>query len=112
VYVLEECSCATTHGSQLAAYLQRRLGPQVEVASLDRSHLIGLTPVPPGALEHLELLQNAKLPALVVDGRLRTEGVLPDFLDAVALIEDTPTLALPADAVVSQSSPQCAPGSC
>jgi hypothetical protein len=97
-------------GYRLTEFLKTRFASS-EVATYDSAALNGTGPLPPSVSEDLGTLRSAQLPALVVDGKVYTEGWLPNFLDAVALIESNRPPSRPIQAQSRANKPGGATGS-
>src|SRR5206468_1155327 len=67
-----------------------------EIRAFDLAKPDGLVPLPPALFLALETNGSGCLPALVVDGKIRSEGWLPSPHDALRLIEHPDELASPA----------------
>lgn len=114
IYVFEECSCNTSPSNGLLELLRCRYGDQVDVRAFDLGKPEGLVPLPPALFRELQTTGFGVLPALVVNGAVRTLGWLPELADAVRLIEAPEPGQAPRrrPATVSPSSSCCADGSC
>ncbi|WP_117208620.1 hypothetical protein [Allorhizocola rhizosphaerae] len=96
VYVFEECSCNVSPSEGLVAALSSRY-PDADVRAFDMAKPEGLLPLPPALFLAIESSGSSALPALVVDGQIRTQGWLPTPGDAPAIVEQ-PGPALKPDA--------------
>jgi hypothetical protein len=86
VFVFEECSCNVSPSESLIAALSDRY-PGADVRAFDMAKPEGLLPLPPALFLAIESRGSAALPALVVDGQIRTQGWLPTTADAPAIVE-------------------------
>ena len=86
IYVFEECSCNTSPSRPLLDFLHGRY-ETAEIRSFDMAKPDGLVPLPPALFLALQTDGSRCLPALVVDGRVRSQGWLPRPEDSVNLIE-------------------------
>lgn len=94
VYVFEECSCNVSPSEGLVAALSTRY-PNADVRAFDMAKPEGLLPLPPALFLSIESRGSAALPALVVDGQVRTQGWLPTPNDAPAIVEQPGTVTKP-----------------
>jgi hypothetical protein len=94
VYVFEECSCNVSPSEGLIAAL-RSLYPDADVRAFDMAKPQGLLPLPPALFLAIEASGSAVLPALVVDGQIRTQGWLPAPSDAAGVVAQSGTAAKP-----------------
>lgn len=122
VHLFEDKGCQPSKVEALASFLRRRFGETAEVTAFDLGRPKGLVPFPP----ELRLLwqQGADcLPALVVDSVVVAEGWVPNFRDAVQLVEsgqaapESMRPAAPAESGSSSSSSSssgcgCGPAGC
>jgi hypothetical protein len=112
VHVFEECSCNTAPSRALLGVLQDRYGDDVDVRSFDLAQPGGLVPLPPELFRELQSGDFGALPALVVDGKVRTLGWLPDPTEAVRLIESPEAQAAPRRRPAADATTCCTDGSC
>lgn len=106
IFVFEECSCNVAPSAELISQLRDRY-PEADVRSFDLAKPEGLIPLPPALFLALQESSAGVLPALVVDGRVRTQGWLPAPGDAVALIETLDESGVP---VPRPAASCCPPG--
>ena len=86
VYLFEDKGCHPSKVEALASFLRRRLDGAAQITAFDLGRPEGQVPVPPRL--RLHWTQGADcLPALVVDAVVVTEGWVPNFRDAVRLID-------------------------
>lgn len=89
IYCFEERTCNTSPSRPLVEFLSQRYGAVgAEVRSFDVGKPEGLLPLPPALFMALEQRGFGVLPALVVDGQLKSTGSLPSLMDVVDLIEN------------------------
>jgi len=81
IHIFEECSCNTSPSLTLLEFFRDRYGSQVDVRAFDLAELQGTG--------------FGVLPALVVDGSLRTLGWLPSPMEATAVVEEPQQGGLP-----------------
>lgn len=114
VYLFEDKGCHPSKIDSLASFLRRKLEGTAEVATFDLGRPKGQVPFPPQL--HRQWQQGADcLPALVVDSVVVTEGWVPNFRDAVQLIESgqpAPESMRPATPSAVRSGCDCGPGGC
>jgi hypothetical protein len=112
VYLFEDKGCHPSKVEALASFLRRRFDGTAEIAAFDLGRPAGLVPFP--LQLRLDWQQGADcLPALVVDSVVVTRGWVPNFRDAVRLIESgqpAPDSMRPAPA--AQASCACGPDGC
>jgi hypothetical protein len=108
--VFEDCVCGTSPGTSLTRFLGRKLGSGVQVELREVTVAGTREGAPPAVREALDAQGDAALPALVVNGRLYTQGWLPNFLEAVNLIMGRP----PTEPIVRTPAggASCAPDAC
>jgi hypothetical protein len=106
------CSCNTAPSRALLGVLQDRYGDDVDVRSFDLAQPGGLVPLPPELFRELQSGDFGALPALVVDGKVRTLGWLPDPTEAVRLIESPEAQAAPRRRPAADATTCCTDGSC
>lgn len=87
VYIFEECTCNTSPSASLLGLLASRY-PDADVRAFDLAKPEGLVPLPPALFMQLQERAASALPAIVVDGQVRSQGWTPNFMDAVKLIEE------------------------
>ena len=87
IYVFEECTCNTSPSRALLGALQEKY-PGAEVRAYDMAKPEGLVPLPPALFIALNTEGSRCLPALVVDGQIRSQGGLPAPEETVSLIEN------------------------
>jgi hypothetical protein len=108
IYVFEECSCNVSPSTGLLDLLRERF-PNADIRAFDMAKPEGLLPLPPALFLALEEHGSASLPALVVDGQVRTEGWLPEPSLAVMVVEHPETLSSATSKPAAASC--CAPDS-
>jgi hypothetical protein len=109
IFVFEECSCNVSPSTGLLEVLSAKYA-RADIRAFDMAKPEGLLPLPPALFLALSTEGSGCLPALVVDGQVRTQGWLPAVADAVALIE-TPAAVNPAARPLQMASTDCcAPG--
>jgi arsenite methyltransferase len=112
VYLFEDKGSRPSKVESLASFLRRRLDGTAEVTAFDLGRPTGQVPLPPQL--RIRWQQGAAcLPAMVVDSVVVTEGWVPNFRDAVQLIESgqpAPESMWPA--APAASSCGCGPGGC
>ncbi|MEV6907077.1 hypothetical protein [Amycolatopsis sp. NPDC051071] len=86
VYIFEECTCNSSPSASLLGLLASRY-PTADVRAFDLAKPEGLVPLPPTLFMQLQENAAAALPAIVVDGQIRSQGWTPNFMDAVKLVE-------------------------
>jgi Arsenical resistance operon protein ArsD len=111
IYVFEECSCNTSPSRSLLSTLQDRY-PAADVRAYDMAKPEGLVPLPPALFLALETEGTRCLPALVVDGRVRSQGWLPAPEESVSLIENPEQSATPTVQPATSASCCSADSSC
>jgi ABC-type amino acid transport substrate-binding protein len=87
IYIFEKNCCGPSATEDLIQFLQKKFGATSEVKLYDLGKSTGNLPIPSSLLFNIQALGTKCLPALVVNGIVLTEGWLPNFLDAVDLIE-------------------------
>jgi len=87
VYIFEECTCNTSPSASLLGLLANRY-PDADIRAFDLAKPEGLVPLPPTLFMQLQQRETAVLPAIVVDGQIRSQGWTPNFMDAVKLVEN------------------------
>ncbi len=86
VYLFEDKGCHPSKVEALASFLRRRFDGTADITAFDLGRL--KDPVPFPLQLRLSWQQGADcLPALVVDSVVVTQGWVPNFRDAVQLIE-------------------------
>jgi hypothetical protein len=112
VYLFEDKGCHPSKVAALASFLRRRLDGTAEITALDLGRPEGQVPFPPQL--HLRWQQGADcLPALVVDSVVLTEGWVPNFRDAVRLIESgQPAPESMRPVARAESGCSCGPAGC
>jgi hypothetical protein len=112
VYLFEDKGCHPSKVEPLASFLRRKLDGTAEVSAFDLGRPKGQVPLP------LQLRLNWQqgtdcLPALVVDSVVVTQGWVPNFRDAVQLIESgEPAPESMRPVAPAASSCDCGPGGC
>ncbi|MEV0237995.1 arsenic metallochaperone ArsD family protein [Nonomuraea sp. NPDC050786] len=106
IHIFEECTCNTSPSRPLVDFLSKRY-EGVEVRAFDMAKPEGLVPLPPPLFLALENEGVRCLPALVVDGQVRTKGWLPNLMDAVKVIENPEEAGVPISRPASQASSSC-----
>lgn len=101
IAVYETTSCNGSRGGALLDFLRRRY-PQADVRHVDLA-AGGDVAVPPALLLRLDAVGDRCLPALVADGTVLSEGGLPNFIDAVTVIDSGEPLP---------AASCCGPGTC
>lgn len=94
IYIFEECSCNTSPSRPLLEFLQHRYETS-DIRAFDMAKPDGLIPLPPALFLALETQGSHCLPALVVDGNVRSQGWLPGVEDLERLIEHPDETASP-----------------
>ncbi len=94
IYIFEECSCSTSPSRPLLEFLQGRY-ESTDIRAFDMAKPDGLVPLPPALFLALETEGSRCLPAVVVDGKVRSQGWLPGLEDSVQLIEHPDETASP-----------------
>ncbi|MEU7751362.1 arsenic metallochaperone ArsD family protein [Micromonospora sp. NPDC049101] len=107
IYVFEECSCNTAPSQPLLNALRERYDT-AEIQAFDMAKPVGLLPLPPALFFALEAEGSRCLPALVVDGALRTQGWLPTATQAVQLIDHPDETQSPAKRPTATTDACCA----
>jgi hypothetical protein len=87
VHLYEEKCCAPSSGDQLAESLAKHFGADIAVQSYDLLNPGGSVPFPSSLLLKLDSGDFGCLPAMVVDSTVVTEGWLPEFDEAIKLVE-------------------------
>lgn len=87
VYIFEQNCCGPSPSANFVSFLQRKFGTQVEVKTFDLGKPNGLLPIPSTLLWKIQADGGNCLPALVVDGVLVAERKLPNFLEAVEIVQ-------------------------
>jgi len=87
IYIFEKNCCGPSSYEQLAQFLEQKFGSDSEVKMFDLGRVTGSVPMPVQLLLKIQVEGTACLPALVVDGQIMTERGLPNFFDAVELIQ-------------------------
>jgi hypothetical protein len=95
IYVFEERCCNTSPSLALLTFLRGRYDSS-EIRVFDMAKPDGLVPLPPALFVALEADGSRCLPALVVDGSVRSQGWLPTPEQAVGLIENPDDTTSPA----------------
>jgi hypothetical protein len=108
IYIFEECSCNTSPSRPLLEFLQSRY-ETTDIRAFDLAKPDGLVPLPPALFLTLEIDGSRCLPALTVDGKIRSQGWLPGLEDSVQLIEHPDETISPAIRPAATSC--CAPDS-
>ncbi|MDG4771684.1 arsenic metallochaperone ArsD family protein [Solwaraspora sp. WMMD792] len=111
IYVFEECSCNTTPSQPLLDVLQERY-PSADIKAFDMAKPTGMVPLPPALFLALQTEGSRCLPALVVDGKVRTQGWLPTPDAAAELIDDPDHASAPLRRPASAADACCTTDAC
>lgn len=103
VYFFEKICCGPSAGQGLLDFIQKRFGDQVETKAFDLSKARGMLPIPGSLLMKIQTQGLGCLPALVVDNVVVSEGRIPNFLEAVELVQTGKSSAEPAPAAAVKS---------
>jgi hypothetical protein len=103
VYFFEKICCGPSAGQGLLDFIQKRFGDQVETKAFDLSKARGMLPIPGSLLMKIQTQGLGCLPALVVDNVVVSEGRIPNFLEAVELVQTGKSTAAPAPAAAVKS---------
>jgi hypothetical protein len=103
VYFFEKICCGPSAGQGLLDFIQKRFGDQVETKAFDLSKARGMLPIPGSLLMKIQTQGLGCLPALVVDNVVVSEGRIPNFLEAMELVQTGKAAAAPAPAPAVKS---------
>lgn len=87
IYLFEQACCTPTTSATLATSLKRRFGEASDIQVFDLGKATGNLPVPFELLLKIQQDGNKCLPALVVDGKVLTEGWLPRYSDLISYFD-------------------------
>ncbi len=87
VYVFERNCCGPSPSADLVSFLQRKFQDHIEVKVFDLGKPNSLLPIPTQLLLKIQTEGGDCLPAMVVDGVLVAERKLPNFLEAVEIVQ-------------------------
>lgn len=87
VYFFEKTCCGPSQAEELVNFLQKKFNTTAEVKLFDLGKMRGNIPIPPNLLLKIQTEGIKCLPAMVVDGNIVAEGGIPNFMDAVRLVE-------------------------
>src|SRR5437588_6917443 len=87
VYIFEKNCCGPSPSTELTTFLQRKFADQAEIKTFDLGKPNGLLPIPASLLMKIQTEGGNCLPAIVVDDVLVAERKLPNFLEAVELVQ-------------------------
>jgi hypothetical protein len=103
VYFFEKICCGPSAGQGLLDFIQKRFGDQVETKAFDLSKARGMLPIPTNLMMKIQTTGLGCLPALVVDNVVVAEGRIPNFLEAVEMVQSGQPAATPAPAAAVKS---------
>jgi hypothetical protein len=83
----EGCCSPISEGEQLARFLRGRPGPTHTISVTNLAAGAPVAQLPDELVDRLRRGDPGSLPAIAVDGRLVHTGQLPNWLEALALIE-------------------------
>jgi hypothetical protein len=87
VHIFEKVCCGGSSSTDLTGFLQKKFGDEVDVKTFDLGTATGTLPIPASLLFKIQTDGAGCLPALVVDGVVVSEGRLPNYLEAVELVQ-------------------------
>ena len=85
--------CGGSSSDSLISFLQRKFKGEANVEVVKMNDSSARVPVPPSLLMLMTEHGDACLPAMVVDGNVVAHGKLPNFMEAVSLINGKPANA-------------------
>jgi hypothetical protein len=103
VYFFEKICCGPSAGQGLLDFIQKRFGEQVETKAFDLSKAKGMLPIPGSLMMKIQTQGLGCLPALVVDNVVVAEGRIPNFLEAVELVQTGKSAAAPVAAPAAKT---------
>lgn len=87
VYIFDSPCCGPSPSQGLVDFLQRRFGDEIELKLFNLGGAQGALPIPKALMSKIQSQGTGCLPAVVVDNVVVSEGRVPNFLEAVEMVQ-------------------------
>lgn len=87
VYIFDSPCCGPSPSQGLVDFLQRRFGEEIDLKLFNLGNAKGALPIPKTLMSKIQSEGTGCLPAIVVDNVVVSEGRVPNFLEAVEMVQ-------------------------